>query len=340
MADDRLKTLEERTRYEPADVEGRVFARWEQAGIFHPEPEGTPDENYSIAVPPPNVTGNLHMGHALNASIQDLKIRVARMRGQRAKWIFGKDHAGIATQRVVEQQLEAEGISREEIGREAFVERVWEWVEEYGGNDQPPVPRARRLARLRGRALHDGPRLRARGDEGVRAPVREGARLPRQLHGQLGPGAADGDLRPRGGAAQRRGHALRDRLPARVGLRLAHDRDGAPGDDARRHRDRGEPLRRALLAADRRGGDPAAGRPPAADHRRRLRGPRVRHRRAEDHAGPRPERLRDRPQARARGGHGDRRGRPHHRRRAGALPRDGDRTRPRRRSWPSCASRG
>src|SRR5687767_7003520 len=132
MAEDRLKTLEERTRYEPSDVEPRVFTRWEEAGVFHPAPEGTPAENFSIAVPPPNVTGNLHMGHALNASIQDLKIRVARMRGQRAKWIFGKDHAGIATQRVVEKQLEADGTSREEVGREAFVERVWEWVGEYG----------------------------------------------------------------------------------------------------------------------------------------------------------------------------------------------------------------
>jgi valyl-tRNA synthetase len=134
MAQDRLKTLEERTRYEPADVESRVFARWDEAGIFHPEAEGTPDENFSIAVPPPNVTGNLHMGHALNASIQDLKVRVARMRGQRTKWIYGKDHAGIATQRVVERQLEEEGLSREELGREAFVERVWRWVDEYGGN--------------------------------------------------------------------------------------------------------------------------------------------------------------------------------------------------------------
>jgi valyl-tRNA synthetase len=134
MADDRLKTLEERTRYEPSDVEPRVFARWEQSGIFHAEPAGTPDENFSIAVPPPNVTGNLHMGHALNASIQDLKIRVARMRGQRTKWIYGKDHAGIATQRVVEQQLQSEGVSGEELGREAFVERVWEWVQEYGDN--------------------------------------------------------------------------------------------------------------------------------------------------------------------------------------------------------------
>jgi valyl-tRNA synthetase len=134
MAHDRLQALEQRTLYEPSEVEARVFARWEQAGIFHPDAEGTPDENFSIAVPPPNVTGNLHMGHALNASIQDSKIRVARMRGQRAKWIYGKDHAGIATQRVVEQQLESEGISRHEIGRDAFVERVWEWVEEYGGN--------------------------------------------------------------------------------------------------------------------------------------------------------------------------------------------------------------
>ena len=134
MPHDRLQALEQRTLYEPSEVEARVFARWEQAGIFHPDAEGTPGENYSIAVPPPNVTGNLHMGHALNASIQDAKIRVARMRGQRAKWIYGKDHAGIATQRVVEQQLESEGVSRHTIGREAFVERVWEWVEEYGGN--------------------------------------------------------------------------------------------------------------------------------------------------------------------------------------------------------------
>ncbi len=132
MADDRLKTLEERTRYEPAEVEGRIFARWEESGIFSPAPEGTAAENYSIAVPPPNVTGNLHMGHALNASIQDACIRVARMRGRRAKWIFGTDHAGIATQRQVERRLEAEGTSREAIGRERFNEQVWRWREEYG----------------------------------------------------------------------------------------------------------------------------------------------------------------------------------------------------------------
>jgi valyl-tRNA synthetase len=132
MATDRLADLEQRTRYEPTEVEARVFARWEEAGVFHAEPGGDASENYSIAVPPPNVTGSLHMGHALNGSIQDVCIRLARMRGRRTKWIYGTDHAGIATQRQVERALEQEGTSREEIGREAFVERVWQWREQYG----------------------------------------------------------------------------------------------------------------------------------------------------------------------------------------------------------------
>jgi valyl-tRNA synthetase len=129
---DRLELLRERTRYTPADAEGRVFRRWEQAGIFHPEPKGSASENFSIAIPPPNVTGALHMGHALNGSIQDALIRMNRMRGRRSKWILGTDHAGIATQVQVEKQLAAEGKSRHEIGREAFVERVWEWRGQYG----------------------------------------------------------------------------------------------------------------------------------------------------------------------------------------------------------------
>ena len=128
----RLKLLEERTRYEPSEVERRVFERWEDSGIFHPEPAGEAGENYSIAVPPPNVTGSLHMGHALNASIQDVCIRVARMRGKRTKWIYGTDHAGIGTQRVVERALEEEGTSRAELGPERFVERVWEWRRLHG----------------------------------------------------------------------------------------------------------------------------------------------------------------------------------------------------------------
>src|SRR3954469_2354329 len=132
MSADRLEVLRERTRYVPHEVEPRVFERWEQAGIFHPDPEGTGAENYSIAIPPPNVTGALHMGHALNGSIQDVLIRRQRMRGVRTKWIFGTDHAGIATQVKVEQQLAEEGKSKQDLGREAFVDRVWEWREQYG----------------------------------------------------------------------------------------------------------------------------------------------------------------------------------------------------------------
>ncbi|MFL5883540.1 MAG: valine--tRNA ligase, partial [Thermoleophilaceae bacterium] len=132
MPDDRLKALEERTRYVPTDVERGIFERWEQSGVFHPESEGVASENFSIAIPPPNVTGALHMGHALNGSIQDAIVRLHRMQGQRTKWIFGTDHAGIATQVQVEKQLVSEGTSRAEIGREAFNERVWKWREQYG----------------------------------------------------------------------------------------------------------------------------------------------------------------------------------------------------------------
>src|ERR1700680_2359048 len=119
--------LEERTRFEPAEVERRITAQWLDSGLFHPEPEGEAAENYSIAIPPPNVTGSLHMGHALNGSIQDVLVRYHRMSGRPTKWILGTDHAGIATQAQVEKALLAEGTSRQELGREAFLARVWEW---------------------------------------------------------------------------------------------------------------------------------------------------------------------------------------------------------------------
>ncbi len=132
MARQGLEALEERTRYDPQEVEPRVLARWLEAGYFHPESEGTAAENYSIAIPPPNVTGALHMGHALNAAVQDVLIRFNRMKGRRTKWIFGTDHAGIATQAQVEKLLASEGTSRQELGREEFERRVWEWRERYG----------------------------------------------------------------------------------------------------------------------------------------------------------------------------------------------------------------
>ena len=100
-----MGALEDRTRFEPAEVEPRIVRRWLDSGLVHPEAAGTAGENYSIAVPPPNVTGVLHMGHALNGSIQDALIRSNRMRGKRTKWILGTDHAGIATQTQVEGRI-------------------------------------------------------------------------------------------------------------------------------------------------------------------------------------------------------------------------------------------
>ncbi len=126
------ETLEATTRWDPGAVEQRVFERWIKGGWFHPPAEGSPDENFSIAIPPPNVTGALHMGHALNGTIQDVLVRLNRMRGRNTMWILGTDHAGIATQSVVEKELANEGTQRRELGREKFIEKAWEWRYRYG----------------------------------------------------------------------------------------------------------------------------------------------------------------------------------------------------------------
>jgi valyl-tRNA synthetase len=120
------------TRYNPHGVEERWQQAWEAEGYYHAEPDAL-GEPYAIALPPPNVTGELHMGHALNASIQDLLIRWHRMRGFNVLWQPGYDHAGIATQNVIERELAHEGLTRQDLGREAFVARTWEWLERYGG---------------------------------------------------------------------------------------------------------------------------------------------------------------------------------------------------------------
>jgi valyl-tRNA synthetase len=118
--------------YDPAAVEPDLYEDWVAAGLFHAEPDDD-GEPFSIVIPPPNVTGSLHVGHALDNTIQDAIIRRERMRGKNAVWIPGTDHAGIATQNVVEKQLAAEGTDRHELGREAFIERTWRWREESGG---------------------------------------------------------------------------------------------------------------------------------------------------------------------------------------------------------------
>ncbi|MAN79044.1 MAG: valine--tRNA ligase [Rhodospirillaceae bacterium] len=122
--------------YHPKEVETRRYEEWEQSGAFAPGqvPEaGGNGQPYTIVIPPPNVTGSLHMGHALNNTLQDILIRYHRMKGDQALWQPGTDHAGIATQMVVERMLEAEGVKRTDLGREKFVDRVWEWKAESGG---------------------------------------------------------------------------------------------------------------------------------------------------------------------------------------------------------------
>ena len=118
-------------RYEPGQIEDRTYGFWLEGGFFHTEPE-RPGDPYTIVIPPPNVTGVLHMGHALNNTLQDILIRWRRMQGFNALWVPGTDHAGIATQNVVEQELAREGLHRRELGREKFIERVWRWKERYG----------------------------------------------------------------------------------------------------------------------------------------------------------------------------------------------------------------
>ncbi|MGW1813020.1 valine--tRNA ligase [Streptomyces sp. NPDC002125] len=120
------------TQYAPADVEGKLYERWVERGYFTADPESEKPP-YTIVIPPPNVTGSLHLGHAFQHTLMDALTRRKRMQGYEALWLPGMDHAGIATQNKVEQQLGEEGKSRHDLGREDFVERVWQWKEEYGG---------------------------------------------------------------------------------------------------------------------------------------------------------------------------------------------------------------
>ncbi len=148
--------------YRPADIESRHYARWEAAGYFAPAGDGEP---YCIVIPPPNVTGTLHMGHALQDTIMDALTRYHRMRGRKTLWQPGTDHAGIATQMVVERLLEREGTNRHALGRERFVERVWQWKERSGNTISQQL---RRLG-----ASVDWRRDRFTMDEGLSRAVTE-----------------------------------------------------------------------------------------------------------------------------------------------------------------------
>ena len=150
--------------YEPQSVEARWGEYWIDQKLFSPSPDD-PGEPYTIVIPPPNVTGSLHIGHALNNTLQDILIRWRRMQGYNALWLPGTDHAGIATQNVVERQLHQEGTTREAVGREAFIERVWRWRTESGDTI---IGQLKRLG-----ASCDWSRMRFTMDEGLSRAVRQ-----------------------------------------------------------------------------------------------------------------------------------------------------------------------
>ena len=152
------------TVYDPASVETKWYQRWETDRVFHAEPQKD-GKHYSIVIPPPNVTGQLHMGHALDNTLQDILIRWRRMQGYDTLWMPGCDHAGIATQIKVEEVLAKEGVSRYDLGREKFIERVWEWKHQYGDRI------TNQLKRLG--ASCDWERERFTMDEGCSKAVRE-----------------------------------------------------------------------------------------------------------------------------------------------------------------------
>lgn len=150
--------------YEPKDVEDKWRSHWEDNNVFTPDVDAE-GEAYSIVIPPPNVTGALHMGHALNLTLQDILCRYQRQKGKKVLWVPGCDHAGIATQNVVERKLATEGKGRHDLGREKFVERVWEWKEEYGSRILSQV---RKMG-----ASVDWTRERFTMDEGLSTAVRK-----------------------------------------------------------------------------------------------------------------------------------------------------------------------
>ena len=234
--------------FSPAEIEPRIYERWEAGGYFEPSGRGP---TYSIVIPPPNVTGTLHMGHAFQDTIMDALIRHRRMLGFDTLWQPGTDHAGIATQMVVERQLNAAGRSRLDLGREAFVAKVWEWKNTSGGTI------ARQMRRLGASVdwtrdnLHHGSGTHRGRHRGLRTPVSRRIDLPRQAAGELGSRAQNGTVGSGGRLRRGIGSSLAREVSAARRQRPSRRRDDTPGDHVRRHRGGRSSRGRALPALDR-----------------------------------------------------------------------------------------
>ena len=221
--------------YDPGATEGRIYESWMAGGHFTPEIDRSKTP-FTVIMPPPNVTGELHYGHALTIALEDLMCRWHRMKGEPTLYLPGTDHAGIATQVVVERMIAKDGLSRHDLGRQEFIATVWRWVDQYGDRIYEQI---KRLG-----ASCDWSRQAFTLDEGPSKAVRttfvnlyeKGAGLPRRAHRELVPTLRHGPIRP-GGEARREGrqplpHPLR---PERRQRRPDY-RHHEAGDSARRHR--------------------------------------------------------------------------------------------------------
>ncbi len=296
-----MSTSELPPLFDHAATERELYARWQEAGVYTAHAERSrraagDRDPFTIVIPPPNVTAVLHMGHGLNNTVQDVLVRWRRMRGRPALWLPGTDHAGIATQNVVEKLLAKEGKTRFDLGRDAFVKRTEEFVEETGGQILNQLKAIGASADWSRTAYTLSPQLSRAVREAFvrlfeRGLIYRGHRVihwcPRCLTSLSDEEAEFHDSE---------GKLYHMRYPARrrpVAGPLT-GRDHASRNAARRRRGGGQPHRRAVRGPHRAHGDAPDRRRRDPDHRRRLRRAGVRHRRGEDHAGPRRERLRGR----------------------------------------------
>ena len=207
--------------FDAAAAEPRIYDAWDKAGAFAAGANAREGADpFSIVIPPPNVTGSLHMGHALNNTLQDILIRWKRMQGYDVLWQPGTDHAGIATQMVVERELmEHQQPGRREMGREKFVERVWSKRKSPRAQSSP-AQAPRLLVRLVAQRVHHVRESLGGRAQGLCRPLQRRADLPRQAAGQLGPDVRDGDLRPGGRERRDRRPHVALQVPAGRGCDL------------------------------------------------------------------------------------------------------------------------